>query len=29
VITTPYWLGVETHQGQHGWVAREDVELAP
>jgi hypothetical protein len=29
VITTPYWLGVETHQGQHGWVSREDLELAP
>jgi hypothetical protein len=29
VITTPYWLGVETHQGQHGWVSREDLELTP
>lgn len=29
VITTPYWLGVETHQGQHGWISREDLELAP
>ncbi len=29
VITTPYWLGVETHQGQHGWVSRDDLELAP
>src|SRR5437764_11902337 len=29
VITTPYWLGVETHQGQHGWISRDDLELAP
>jgi hypothetical protein len=29
VITTPYWLGVETHQGQHGWMSRDDLELAP
>jgi hypothetical protein len=29
VIATPYWLGVETHQGQHGWMSRDDLELAP
>jgi len=29
VITTPYWLGVETHQGQHGWMSRDDLELGP
>lgn len=29
VITTPYWLGVETHEGQHGWVSRDDLELVP
>jgi len=29
VITTPYWLGVETHNGQHGWVLRDDMELLP
>ena len=29
VITTPYWLGVETHQGQHGWLSRDDLELVP
>lgn len=29
VITTPYWFGVETHQGQHGWMSRDDLELAP
>lgn len=29
VITTPYWLGVETHEGQHGWMLRDDLELLP
>jgi hypothetical protein len=29
VITTPYWLGVETHDGQHGWILRDDLELVP
>ncbi|MGA2356180.1 MAG: hypothetical protein ABSG02_16915 [Terriglobales bacterium] len=29
VITTPYWLGVETHDGDHGWVRRDELELAP
>ncbi|HKU27150.1 MAG TPA: SH3 domain-containing protein [Candidatus Sulfotelmatobacter sp.] len=29
VISTPYWVGVETHEGQHGWVYRDDLELAP
>jgi hypothetical protein len=29
VITTPYWLGVETHSGQHGWVTRDALELVP
>jgi hypothetical protein len=29
VITTPYWLGVETHEGEHGWVRRDELELAP
>jgi hypothetical protein len=29
VITTPYWLGVETHEGQHGWLLRDDLELLP
>jgi hypothetical protein len=27
VITTPYWLGVETHDGQHGWMLRDDLEF--
>jgi hypothetical protein len=29
VITTPYWFGIETHDGQHGWMLRDDLELLP
>lgn len=29
VIATPYWYGVETHDGQHGWMLRDDLELLP
>ena len=29
VISTPYWLGVETHDGHHGWMLRDDLELVP
>jgi hypothetical protein len=29
VVTTTYWLGVETHDGQHGWVMRDDLEQLP
>ena len=29
VISTPYWYGVETHDGQHGWVPRDDLEELP
>lgn len=29
VISTPYWFGVETHDGQHGWIARERLEQVP
>ena len=29
VINTPYWLGVETHDGDHGWIRRDELELAP
>lgn len=29
VISTPYWLGIETHDGQHGWMLRDDLELLP
>jgi hypothetical protein len=28
-ISTPYWVGVETHEGQHGWVLRDNLELLP
>jgi hypothetical protein len=26
VISTPYWYGVETHEGQHGWIMRDELE---
>src|SRR5579859_4545763 len=29
VITTPYWFGIETHDGQHGWMLRDELELVP
>jgi len=29
VISTPYWLGVETHDGQHGWILRDQLEFVP
>lgn len=29
VISTPYWYGVETHDGQHGWIPRDQLELLP
>lgn len=29
VIRTPYWLGVETHDGQHGWILGDDLEQVP
>jgi hypothetical protein len=29
VISTTYWLGVETHEGQHGWILRDDLEMLP
>lgn len=29
VISTPYWVGVETHDGQHGWILRDDLEQVP
>jgi hypothetical protein len=28
-ISTPYWLGVETHTGQHGWIMRDELEPLP
>jgi hypothetical protein len=29
VVSTTYWLGVETHNGQHGWILRDELELVP
>jgi hypothetical protein len=29
VISTPYWFGVETHDGQHGWISRDELEDLP
>jgi hypothetical protein len=29
VVTTTYWLGVETHDGQHGWILRDELEQLP
>ena len=29
VVSTTYWLGVETHEGQHGWILRDQLEQVP
>ncbi len=29
LISTPYWYGVETREGQHGWISRDEVEPMP
>ncbi|MGA8490772.1 MAG: SH3 domain-containing protein [Terriglobales bacterium] len=29
VVATPYWYGVETEDGQHGWVHRDQLEPLP
>ena len=29
LISTPYWYGVETHDGQHGWIRRDELEQVP
>lgn len=29
LIVTPHWYGIETPNGQHGWLRREDVEPLP
>jgi polyhydroxyalkanoate synthesis regulator phasin len=29
LILTPYWYGVETHEGQHGWIRRDQLEQMP
>ena len=26
LISTPYWYGVETHEGEHGWIMRDELE---
>jgi len=26
LISTPYWYGVETHEGQHGWIMLDQLE---
>jgi polyhydroxyalkanoate synthesis regulator phasin len=28
-IATPYWLGVETREGEHGWIQRDQLEPVP
>jgi hypothetical protein len=29
VVATPYWYGVETEDGQHGWIHRDQLEPLP
>jgi len=29
LIVTPHWLGVETAEGQRGWIAEERLEQLP
>lgn len=29
LISTPYWYGIETHDGQHGWLQRDQLEQVP
>jgi hypothetical protein len=29
VISTPYWFGIETRDGQYGWMLRDQLEQAP
>lgn len=29
VISTTYWFGVETHDGQHGWISRDQLDQLP
>jgi hypothetical protein len=29
LISTPYWFGVETHDGEHGWIRRDQLEQLP
>ena len=29
LVSTPYWYGVETEDGQHGWIHHSELELLP
>lgn len=29
LISTPYWYGVETRDGEHGWMSRDELEMLP
>ncbi len=29
VVATPYWFGIETEDGQHGWIHRDQLEPLP
>jgi hypothetical protein len=29
LISTPYWYGIETRDGQHGWLQRDQLEQVP
>jgi hypothetical protein len=29
VVATPYWFGIETEDGQHGWVPKDQLEPLP
>jgi hypothetical protein len=29
LIVTPYWYGIETEDGQHGWLSRDQLESLP
>ena len=29
LVKTPYWFGVETEDGQHGWIRQDQLELLP
>lgn len=29
LVSTPYWYGVETRDGQHGWIRRDQLEQVP
>ena len=29
VVATPYWFGVETEDGQHGWIRHDQLEPLP